>query len=168
MLIYDDNRCFKDILNLFLDILKYENILKVGSVKLLQLGRRPDKTTKLTGTFLSEKGMTFCVYNFLLEAWNECGKVGFNTGYYWYSLLWPSIFNLSILKVVCQKKPQEDGRGREGGTAFNIRGEVGSIPPYPTFIPTGPKSYFALPSNTVSMLYDVLLKSQNWPFCTCA
>ena len=50
--------------------------------RLLQLGRRPYKTTKLTGTFLSEKGMTFCVYNFLLEAWSENGKVKFNTGYY--------------------------------------------------------------------------------------
>ena len=32
MLIYDDNRCFEDILNLYLDILKYENIFEVGSV----------------------------------------------------------------------------------------------------------------------------------------
>ena len=37
--------------------------------------------TKLTNTFLSEKGTTFCVYN-MLEAWNESGKVGFNTGCY--------------------------------------------------------------------------------------
>ena len=37
------------------------------------------------------------------------------------------------------KKPQEDGPGGEGGTADNIGGEVGSIPPYPTFIPPGPK-----------------------------
>ena len=73
MLIYDDNRSFEDILKLFPDILKYENIFEVGSVKLLQLGRRPDKTTKLTGTFLSEQGMTFCVYHFLLEALNEIG-----------------------------------------------------------------------------------------------
>ena len=42
------------------------------------------------------------------------------------------------------KKPQEDGRGGEGGTVYNIEGEVGSIPPYPTFIPPGPKSYFAI------------------------
>ena len=40
------------------------------------------------------------------------------------------------------KKPQEDGRGGEGGTADNIVGEVGSIPPYPTFIPPGPKKLF--------------------------
>ena len=33
--------------------------------------------------------------------------------------------------------------GREGGTADNIGAEFGSIPPYPTFIPPGPKSYFA-------------------------
>jgi hypothetical protein len=45
--------------------------------------------------------MTFSVYNFLLEAWNESGK------------------------VACQKKPQEDGWGGEGGKTFNIGGEVG-------------------------------------------
>ena len=59
-----------------------------------------------------------------------------------YSLLWPSIFNLGILQVACPKKPQEDGRGGEGGTADNIGGEVGSIPLYPTFIPPGPKKLF--------------------------
>ena len=32
MLIYDDNRSFEDILKLFPDILKYENIFEVGSV----------------------------------------------------------------------------------------------------------------------------------------
>ena len=36
--------------------------------------------------------------------------------------------------------PQEDGRDGEGGTADNIGGEVGSILPYPTFTPPGPKS----------------------------
>ena len=41
---------------------------------------------------------------FLFKAWNESGKVGLNTNCYWYSLLWPLIFNLSILKVACQKK----------------------------------------------------------------
>ena len=41
-----------------------------------------------------------------------------------------------------QKKPQEDGRGGEGGTADKIRGEVGSIPTYPTYIPPGPKKFF--------------------------
>ena len=40
------------------------------------------------------------------------------------------------------KKPQEDGRGREGGTEDNIRGEMGSIPPYPPFISQGPKKLF--------------------------
>ena len=45
----------------------------------VQLVRRLEKTTKFIGTFLSEKGMTICVYNFMLEAWNESGKVGFNT-----------------------------------------------------------------------------------------
>ena len=44
--------------------------------------------------------------------------------------------------MACQKKPQEDGRGGEGGTADNIEGEVGSILPYPTFIPPGPKKLF--------------------------
>ena len=80
MLIYDDNRTCEDISKLFLDILKYINIFEGGSVYLLQLGRRPDKTTKLT--FLAEKGMTFCVNNLLLEAWNKSGKVGFNMGCY--------------------------------------------------------------------------------------
>ena len=51
--------------------------------------------------------------------------------------------------MACQKKPQEDGRGGEGGTAFNIWGEVGSIPPYPTFIPPGPKKLFCRTSNYV-------------------
>ena len=32
--------------------------------------------------------------------------------------------------------------GGEGGTVDNIGGEVGSIPPYPTFIPPGPKKLF--------------------------
>ena len=32
MLIYDDNQSFEDILKLFLDILKYENIFEEGSV----------------------------------------------------------------------------------------------------------------------------------------
>ena len=40
------------------------------------------------------------------------------------------------------KKPQEDWRGGEGGMVDNIGGEVGSIPPYPTFIPPGPKKLF--------------------------
>ena len=47
-----------------------------------------------------------------------------------------------MLKVACQKKPQEDGRGGVFGTADNIGGEVGSIPPYLTFIPPGPKKLF--------------------------
>ena len=64
---------------------------------------------------------------------------------YWLLLLftlWLSIFNLGILKVACQKKPREDGLGGDGGTADNIWGEVGWIPPYPTFIPPGPKKLF--------------------------
>ena len=51
LLMYGDNRSFEDILKLDLFILKYKNVFEVGSVKLLQLRRRPDKTTKLTGTF---------------------------------------------------------------------------------------------------------------------
>ena len=51
---------------------------------------------------LSEKGMTFCVYKFLLGAWNTSGQVGFNTGWYWYSLLWPSI----SLKWHVKKSPR--------------------------------------------------------------
>ena len=46
--------------------------------------------------------------------------------------------------MLCQNEPQEDGRGGEGGTADNIGGEVGSIPPHPTFIPPGPKKLFCL------------------------
>ena len=53
LLMYGVNRSFEDILKLDLFILKYKNVFEVGSVKLLQLRRRPDKTTKLTGTFLS-------------------------------------------------------------------------------------------------------------------
>jgi hypothetical protein len=93
--------------------------------------------------------LPFCLnmvlpFLYIISCWRFGMKVGFNTGCYWYSLLWPSIFNLGILKVACQKKPQEDGQGREGGKADNIGGEVGSIPPYPTFIPPGLKkfSYF--------------------------
>ena len=44
--------------------------------------------------------------------------------------------------MLCQKDLQEDGWGGEGGTAGNIVGELGSIPTYPTFIPTGPKKIF--------------------------
>ena len=32
-----------------------------------------------------------------------------------------------------------DGWGGEGGMVGNIEGEVGLIPPYPTFIQTGPQ-----------------------------
>ena len=34
---------------------------------------------------------------------------------------------------------QEDGHGGEGATEGNIGGEVGSIPPYATLIPSDPK-----------------------------
>ena len=51
LLVYGDRRSFEDNLKLFLDILKYENVFEVGSVNPLQLGRRPDKTTKLASTF---------------------------------------------------------------------------------------------------------------------
>ena len=80
---------------------------------------------------------------YIISCWRLWMKVGFNTGWYWYSLLWPSIFNLGILKVACQKKPQEDGRGGEGGTADNIVGEVGSIPLIPLLSHQAPKNYFA-------------------------
>ena len=56
LLMYGDNRSFEDILKLDLFILKYKNVFEVGSVKLLQLRRRPDKTNKLTGTFFVLKG----------------------------------------------------------------------------------------------------------------
>ena len=47
----------------------------------------------------------------------------------------------------CQKEPQEDGLGVEGGMVGNTGGEVGSIPPNSTFvppyqIPQAPTSYF--------------------------
>ena len=51
LLMYGDNKCFEDILKKTLDILKYENVFEVGSVKPLQLGTRPDQTTKLICTF---------------------------------------------------------------------------------------------------------------------
>ena len=51
-------------------------------------------------------------------------------------------FNLGFLLMLCQKDLQEDGWGGEGGMAGNIGGELGSIPTYPTFIPTGPKKLF--------------------------
>ena len=35
-----------------------------------------------------------------------------------------------------------DGLGREGKMVGNIGGEVGTIPPYPTFMPPSPKKYF--------------------------
>ena len=59
--------------------------------------------------------------------------------------------------MACQKKPQEDGQGGEGGTAYNIGGEVGSIPPYPTFIPPGPKKLFCLNGLKVTV---ILLKKE--------
>ena len=40
------------------------------------------------------------------------------------------------------KNNQEDGRGGEGAMAGNIEGEVGSIPPYATLMPYGPKKLF--------------------------
>ena len=52
-MMYGANRSFKEVLNKFLDILKCENVFGVGSVEPLQIGRRPDKTTKMTGTLLS-------------------------------------------------------------------------------------------------------------------
>ena len=51
-------------------------------------------------------------------------------------------FNLGFLLMLCQKDLQEDGWGGEGGMACNIGGELGSIPTYPAFIPTGPKKLF--------------------------
>ena len=80
MLIYDDNRCFEDILKLYLDILKLKIYLRWDQYNFFSC-LEGDRTTKLTGTFLSEKGMTFCGYNFF-KSWNESGKVGFNTGCY--------------------------------------------------------------------------------------
>ena len=81
-----------------------------------------------------------CILFFLVLEWKWESGIQ-----YWLILiftLWLSIFNLGILKVACQKKLQEDGRGGEGVMADNIWGEVGSIPPYPTFIPPGPKKLF--------------------------
>ena len=120
----------------------------------------------MTGTFLSKTGMTFCVYIFLLGAWNESGKVGFITGCNWYSLLWTLISNLGILKVACQKNPQEDGCGGEGGMIDNIEGEVGSIPPYPTFIPPGPKKLFCPFCQYPGYCCDLHLKDNSNRFST--
>ena len=39
--------------------------------------------------------------------------------------------------MLCQKEPQEDGWGVEGGVEGNMGGELGSIPPYLTCIPPG-------------------------------
>ena len=58
--------------------------------------------------------------------------------------------------MLCQKDLQEDGWGGEGGTAGNIVGELGSIPTYPTFIPTGPKKLFCQNFETESII-DFLL-----------
>ena len=44
--------------------------------------------------------------------------------------------------MLCQKEPQEDWWGGEGGTKGNIVSEVGSIPPHPTLIPPGNKEIF--------------------------
>ena len=51
-------------------------------------------------------------------------------------------FILGFLLMLCQKEPQEDGSGGDFGTAGNIGGELGSILPYPTLIPTGLKKLF--------------------------
>ena len=75
LLMYGDYRSVEDILKLDLFILKYKTVFEVGSVKPLQLRRRPDITTKLTGTFfLSLKGINFCVHSFVLKVWNTSGK----------------------------------------------------------------------------------------------
>ena len=52
------------------------------------------------------------------------------------------VFNLGILIILCQKEPQEHGWGGEGRLEGNIGGEVGSIEPYPTFIPPGNRNIF--------------------------
>ena len=57
--------------------------------------------------------------------------------------------------MLCQKEPQKDGCSGEGGTGDNIGGEVGSIPPYPTFIPPGPKKLFCRTSNLATFLLGV-------------
>ena len=104
-------------------------------------GDRTKQPNWLVPFFLSEKGMISCVYNFFWvlewkwESGIQCRLLLIFT-------LWPSVFNLGILKVACQKKPQEDGRGGEAATADKIWGEGGSIPPYPNFIPPGPKKLF--------------------------
>ena len=75
---------------------------------------------------------------FRWDQYNFFSLEGQNNQIDWYLFVW----TLGILKVACQKKPQEDGRGGEGGKADNIGGEVGLIPPYPTFIPPGLKKLF--------------------------
>ena len=62
-------------------------------------------------------------------------------------------------------KIAEDGWGGEGGTVDNIGGEVGSIPPYPTFIPPGPKKLFRRHPCCPEVLSIVLSK---FPFRRCA
>ena len=67
-----------------------------------------------------------------------------------------------MLKLIRQKEPQEVGWGGEGGMADNIGGEVGSIPPYPTFIPPGPNELFCLFFFLlISHLYLLLLPYHN-------
>ena len=51
-----------------------------------------------------------------------------------------------------QKQLQEDGHGGEAATVSNIGGEVGSIPPYATLIPSGPKKLFGQSFKVVSLL----------------
>ena len=68
---YGDYRSFEDILKLDLFILKCKNVFEVGSVK---PRRRPDITTKLTGTYFVLKGYYFWVYSFVLKVWNTSGK----------------------------------------------------------------------------------------------
>ena len=53
--------------------------------------------------------------------------------------------------MLCQKDLQEDGWGGDGGTAGNIGGEVGSIPPYATLFPSGLKKLFGLSFKVVSL-----------------
>ena len=78
-----------DILKLDFFILKYKNVFEVGSVKPLQLWRRPEITTKLTGTFLCLKGINFLCISFCVEGLEYKWEVGFNIGCYWYLLVWP-------------------------------------------------------------------------------
>ena len=144
LLIYGDNRSFSDILKNL--IFFYSEIWKL-IWGLTNIASSAWQETGLNNQidwyiFCLERPQTFVNIIFCGRFEMKVGKWEFDIGCCWYSFILLKKFYFGILKLLCQKEPQEDERGGEGGLADNIGGELGSIPPYPTYIPPGPKKLF--------------------------